>query len=369
MNRKSSSDFPQGDPVRAVLKALERVQATSHNGMYRVFEDWLELTEAVLESLPAHAASAAKERCLAEDTPATQALFQRLRAVYPRPDQWDRFAEAIAITLDAADGFWQRQPPASTYSGYDILGGVYMATSYKPGSGQFFTPWAVANMMGQIIMADRGIEQDVLDRLNAAGRAVLADPDDPCNAILTATTLSGLLLDNEQFTDADRFAWLTEKMLPYVLHRYDPVRVLDPCCGSGVMFLAGAFNTPAWIVQSGLVQFYGMDIDQTCVRMARCNVMIYGLNGSYVQSALALSDADLQAAPQPYADAYRAAQEAARNGQQEVVEALADAVRQQQTLFDLDAFRATIPTNGNGTGKRRLLPAAEPALAAMQFEL
>jgi hypothetical protein len=112
-----------------------------------------------------------------------------------------------------------------------------------------------------------------------------------------------------------------------------------------------------------------MDIDQTCVRMARCNTLIYGLNGSYVKSALALSEVDLQAVPQPFADAYREAQDAARNGEQEVVDALADAVRQQQTLFDLDAFRATIPTNGNGTGKRRLLPAPEPAVAAMLFDL
>lgn len=366
MNRMTSSDFPKGDPIRDLLKLLERVQATSHNGLYRVFEDWLELTEATLDSLPAHVASAMNDRQPAADTPETAALFQRLRGVYPRPDQWACFAEAFSILLSAADGFWQRQPPASTYSGYDLLGGLYMATSYKPGSGQYFTPWNVANLMAQML---GGIEEQVIANLVAAGRAVLADESDPYHHFLSAATLAGMILDGDGFTDAERLDWLMANLIPFVLHRYDPVRVLDPCCGSGVMFLAAAYNTPAWIVQSGLVQFYGMDIDQTCVRMARCNTLLYGLNGSYVKSALALSEVELFAVPQPYAAAYREAQEAARNGQQEVVDALADAVRQQQTLFDLDAFRATTPTSRNGTGKARSLPAAEPALAAMLFEL
>lgn len=161
-------------------------------------------------------------------------------------------------------------------------------------------------------------------------------------------------------------------MIPLVMHRYDPLRISDCSCGSGIMLLASAFHTPAWIVQSGLVQYYGTDIDMTCVRMARVNVMLYGLNGAYVKSALALTGQEIAALPSPYAAAYEAAQEADAAGDAETVQALADAVRQDQHLFDIDAFRASrrpAPST-NGTGKRRAAVAPEaPAFAGALFEL
>lgn len=59
-----------------------------------------------------------------------------------------------------------------------------------------------------------------------------------------------------------------------------------------------------------LVQFYGMDIDQTCVNMARLNLMLHGMNGFSIKCALALSDIELQSIPDPYQSAYREAQSA-----------------------------------------------------------
>jgi len=357
MAKKTGPNLNSRDPAGEIIKHLSRVQSYSGNNMNRIFDDWLQLAESELDNLPAHLESAVKTGKLAEGSAETQALWQRMRSTYSKPQCWDEFAKAFAILLDQPERFWRRDPAPDGY-GYDLVGRVYSEFSYKPGSGQYFTPWPVAEMMSKITMADSGIVQDVIQRIQAAGRAVLADNSDPCQALLLATTLAGLILDGSGASDEDRFEYMTTRMLPLVAHRYDPVKISDPCCGSGIMFLAAAFHTPAWIVQSGLVQFYGMDIDATCVRMARINVMLYGLNGAYVKSTLALTSQELAALPQPYAAAYEAAQEADAAGDQETVQALAEAVRAEQHLFDIDAFRSAPRPKED---KRQPAPKAQPA--------
>jgi methylase of polypeptide subunit release factors len=53
----------------------------------------------------------------------------------------------------------------------------------------------------------------------------------------------------------------------------EPFTVADVCCGSGVMLLAAAKQFPRWSIDSGLVQFYGVDIDPLCVEMCRLNML------------------------------------------------------------------------------------------------
>ena len=366
--KKTGPNLDSRDPAGEIIKHLLRVQSYSGNNMSRIFEDWLQLAESELENLPLHLASAAKTGKLAEGSPETQALWQRMRDTYKRPGCWEEFSMAFAILLDQPERFWQQEPALGVY-GYDLVGRVYSEFSYKPGSGQYFTPWAIASMMAQMT-AD--IEADVIARLNAAGRAVLADDTDPNQALLMAVTMTGLMLDNSDASDDEKRRWLFERMIPLVMHRYDPLRISDCSCGSGIMLLTSAFHTPAWIVQSGLVQYYGTDIDMTCVRMARVNCMLYGLNGHYVKSALALTGQEIAVLPRPYAAAYEAAQEAEAAGDVETVQALADAVRQDQHLFDIDAFREarrSVPPT-NGTGKRRAAVAPEvPAFVGSLLEI
>lgn len=339
------------DPKGDILKRLTRVQSWTGNRIGRIFEDWLLIVEASLEAMPRHLASAIENGTMAEDTPEAQALFARMRSSYPRPECWQAFQEAFAILLELPESFQAREPGPDV-QGYDVLGALYMETSYNPGTGQYFTPWNVALLMAQMV---GNAEQDVMNRLAAAGRAVLADPDDVHSLPLHAMTIGAMVLDagieTGDIEPDTRFRYLAENILPHVLHRYTPVTVCDPCVGSGIMLLAAAFASPAWMVQAGLIQFYGMDIDPTCVRMARCNVMLYDLNGSYVKSALAMSKAEIAALPETYADAITEAQEAQEADRPDIVIEVTAALRAQQALFDLDAFRADVDERGGNWRK------------------
>jgi type I restriction-modification system DNA methylase subunit len=99
-----------------------------------------------------------------------------------------------------------------------------------------------------------------------------------------------------------------ENMITLCAEHIQPITVCDPSVGSGVMLLAAAEQTPRWALNWGLVQFYGQDIDQACVTMCRINVLLYGLNGFNLKTALELSQAEIAALPEPYASQYAAAQ-------------------------------------------------------------
>ena len=132
--------------------------------------------------------------------------------------------------------------------------------------------------------------------------------------------------------------YFLSRILPLIAADFDPITICDPCCGSGVMLLAGARQFPAWAAQAGLVQLYGMDIDQTCVTMAQVNMMLYGLNGAGLHSALTATSRQLARLPEPFEQAYTLAQEANANGDADLVEEIADTLRVQQALFDVDEF-------------------------------
>ena len=71
--------------------------------------------------------------------------------------------------------------------------------------------------------------------------------------------------------ETERFFF--ERLLPYAVDKTEPFTVADVCCGSGVMLLAAARQFPRWAIDSGLVQFYGVDIDPLCVEMCRLNIL------------------------------------------------------------------------------------------------
>jgi hypothetical protein len=327
-----------------ILKLLERNTAA---GAYlsQVFADWLDITHASLAALPAHAASAASKRSdagtLAEDTPETQALFARCRSRYPRPEYWQRFQQAFHFLLDSTEGFWDLNSGAGDW---DTIGAVYMLTAYKKHSGQYFTPWEVAQLMAQMMIPNGA--QEINDRLRQAQR-IAGARDDANSHLLAATILAGLAVPEEQTQ-----SYFLTRILPLIVADFEPITICDPCVGSGVMLLAGARQFPAWAAQAGLVQLYGMDIDQTCVTMAQVNMMLYGINGFGLQCALTATPRQLAGLPEPFEQAYTLAQEAQTAGDTDLVEEIADTLRVQQALFDVDEFTQRVQTRPRATVQR-----------------
>lgn len=66
----------------------------------------------------------------------------------------------------------------------------------------------------------------------------------------------------------------------------EPLRILDPSCGSGRMLLAAHRQSKY------PNEYYGIDIDRTCVKMTALNLFFNGVFGSEVMCANALSPDD-----------------------------------------------------------------------------
>ena len=67
-----------------------------------------------------------------------------------------------------------------------------------------------------------------------------------------------------------------------------PLRIMDPTCGSGRMLLASAK------VCGPYQEYYGVDIDETCVKMSAMNFFLNGLFHSEVLCADALLPEDFR---------------------------------------------------------------------------
>ena len=114
-------------------------------------------------------------------------------------------------------------------TGNDVLGEFYEQNLYRKGAAQYFTPYPI------------------------------------CTFIARATT---------GYIDAN-------------IAR-DPLRILDPCCGSGRMLLASAQ------ANGKDHEFYGIDIDPTCVKMTAINLFLNGMFHSEVMCGDALDPNDFR---------------------------------------------------------------------------
>lgn len=110
-------------------------------------------------------------------------------------------------------------------TGNDVLGTYYENTISKKGSGQFFTPWHICTFM--------------------------------------VSSLSG---DKSE----------------------TPLRILDPCCGSGRMLVCGGN------IMGKHHYFYGIDVDHTCVKMTVVNLFLNGNFHAEVMWADALDPDDFR---------------------------------------------------------------------------
>lgn len=114
--------------------------------------------------------------------------------------------------------------------GNDVLGDFYQEFLYKKGRSQYFTPWNACYMMAQMTFE--------------------ANPDRTVGS--------------------------------------PPQRILDPCCGSGRLLVASSK------VHGIQHSFYGIDLDQVCVKMSALNMFLNGIFHGEVVWADALNPDDFK---------------------------------------------------------------------------
>lgn len=244
---------------------------------YEIFDDWLGVCYHALRMMPAHMRHIAEHGTPAPDDDEAAAHWQRLRGLYERQD-FGEFQQAFHLLLGSAE----QLPDVG-----DVLGDVYMAFAYPNSDrGQFFTPWHIYRLMAELIGPN---ERDVFDGLNAA----IATGDTIEHIMAQSALLAGLGCQ----TPDEAQAWFVQRVAPLAFAcGYEPITVNDPACGSGRMLVACAAQLPAWMTQGAYVQFYGQDIDHTCVMMAQTNMMLYGLNGHALRWQAALAGTGMPAA-------------------------------------------------------------------------
>jgi len=263
--RKRAPARPESDMESGIrlTRILDKVMGIEGLSASEIFRDFLEITELTLLRLGDQFNALARTGAFeAEDPPEIAARWKAVAGRYRSPQKvFALFAEGFSFLLEKSGD----EDGTLTYA--DVVGCAYMQflsmrdQSFK---GQFFTPSPVARMMAEMTMI--GVEQEVLKRLR---EAIEKSP------LAQAMGLAlDLLKDVEGGQDG---VW--KYLLPLIRSEYQPVTILDPCVGSGILLLAAAASIPRQYTDLGLVAYYGMDIDPICAQMTRINSMIYGLNG------------------------------------------------------------------------------------------
>ena len=249
--------------VQKIARLLERAESSGQHP-WRIFEDWTTLVEAFLDTMP-HLLLAQWQGQQPEIPAEITEREKQVTAKY-QDCELACFREAIDALVDSTDFY------------ADTIGEVFMSYGCPSGwHGQFFTPFHVAQAMADMVGVQ---EQDVHERLKTAISK---------SAAAQAQLLAGLCVPSDLARDH-----MIANVIPAAMEHYEPITTYDPACGSGVMFVAAASVLPTWMTQMGLVAFYGQDIDPLCVRMARINVMLYGLDGRYAPLLVAESAARLE---------------------------------------------------------------------------
>ncbi len=274
-NPKPSIQIPQ-----TIVNELQHCTAIGIRP-FEVYSDFLELALHTLEAVPRHFESVLAHKQYADDTPEAAAAFARVRQKYSRRgrDYTPHFAAAMATLLQS--DLYSGDNPDHVGIAYELL------ELQNPHSGQYFTPWDVCSMMVQV--TDGEPAAFLLSRL---AKCSMGEAFDPFLAVIVKAQIAAFGL-------SPAGPALLRSVATALENGFQPITVSDPAIGSGRMLLAHACLVPPWAHQLGLVQYCGQDIDLDCVRMARINMMLYGLNGWGLRLMTGLS-AEARAALQDY---------------------------------------------------------------------
>ncbi|MFN8456972.1 MAG: hypothetical protein U0401_20285 [Anaerolineae bacterium] len=238
--------------TRQIIRALEKVRASSGDRPEVVFGDWLTWLEVLLTLLPAHLRTAA--RTGQSHTAQAQELRSHLRERYrrgggyadPSARIWDSFVEVLGFLLAVVrSGLWADSPEAGPM-GPDILGEVYMAYSdYDPAWQAYqLVSWQEHRLTANQTLGLAG-ETEILDRLREACQH-------PGNAAGLAALQEAPSADQPQAV-AD---WLTGRVIPAAMATYEPFTILDAWAGTGARLLALAPEFPGLGCPPGLGDLY-----------------------------------------------------------------------------------------------------------------
>ena len=267
-------DSPFDPPVRVHLAAMEKllrkVERVTYQRTYTIFEDWVDLLNIMLDQLPAHLQEAVETGRLSEwpegTPPERIATFERIKARYgsKAPEAFTLFAHATGAFFEATNQCW-----------FDWLGQLYMSLELGGrGVGDYYTPWSVASMMARM--------QDIPSLLHQRLMQALTHEENALGAAVGITSMlfrSGPDGEPPIMGGDELSSYFVRWVIPAAAPFFEPITVMDPAVGSGVMLLAAASTVPLWARRAGFVQFYGQDISHIAVQMCRAQLRGYGLNG------------------------------------------------------------------------------------------
>lgn len=261
MGRQRRDERPHDPAAKAILKPLLEITRITYKRPEDVWDHFLALCEALYLGI----ARATRDGTLPSEVRELPEVRQVEATIRPRyGDKWEQVAPCFGQAFTALNDASQ------SYS--DVLGSLYMGWIIGNAlTGQFFTVWPVALMMAQM----NPVLPLVLERVREA------EARHPELAVLS---LGVMMREGEE---ARRF--FVERLLSAARAVVEPVTICDPACGSGVMLLACASLLPQWVLAYGFVEFHGIDVDLTCVRMARVNLLRYGIAPFGIRHGNALS--------------------------------------------------------------------------------